>query len=190
VSRTHPGRSVRAEASPPASGSGLTDPAQERRGPRAPGVLLGVGLGGFIDGIALHQLLQWHHMLSSTAANPPTTVAGLEANTLADGLFHTGTWIAVAASTALLVRSWQRGLVAPPWPRHLGLLLIGWGAFNLVEGIINHLLLDIHHVRDDLGGPLGWDLAFLASGLLLLACGALLAAVYDGPAARARSTAS
>src|SRR5215212_10407320 len=27
-----------------------------------PGVVLGLGLGGFVDGIVLHQVLQWHHM--------------------------------------------------------------------------------------------------------------------------------
>jgi uncharacterized membrane protein len=32
---------------------------------RAPGILLGIGLGGFVDGIVLHQILQWHHMLTS-----------------------------------------------------------------------------------------------------------------------------
>ena len=28
------------------------------------GILLGVGLGWFVDGIVLHQILQWHHMLT------------------------------------------------------------------------------------------------------------------------------
>lgn len=28
------------------------------------GYMLGFGLGGFFDGILLHQLLQWHHLLS------------------------------------------------------------------------------------------------------------------------------
>jgi hypothetical protein len=27
-----------------------------------PGILLGLGLGGFVDGIVLHQILQWHHI--------------------------------------------------------------------------------------------------------------------------------
>jgi uncharacterized membrane protein len=31
--------------------------------PRTPSFLLGVGLGVFLDGIVLHQVLQWHHML-------------------------------------------------------------------------------------------------------------------------------
>ena len=48
------------------------------------GLLLGIGLGGFVDGIVLHQILQWHHLLSSTGEHPATTVAGLAANTLAD----------------------------------------------------------------------------------------------------------
>jgi uncharacterized membrane protein len=47
----------------------------------------------------------------------------------------------------------------------------GWGLFNLVEGIIDHQVFGIHHVRDDLGGPLSWDLGFLAFSLVLLVGG-------------------
>ena len=145
-----------------------------RSGPPLPQVLLGAGLGGFADGIVLHQILQWHHMLSSTQEHPVTSVAGLEANTLADGLFHLATWLAVLVASALLVRGWQRGELAPPWRRHVGLLLIGWGAFNLVEGTVDHLLLGVHHVREGENAT-AWDLAFLALGALQLAAGAVLA---------------
>jgi uncharacterized membrane protein len=150
----------------------------ERGGaPRAPSLLLGIGLGGFLDGIVLHQVLQWHHMLTSTDAHPMTTIAGLEANTFADGLFHLATWIAVLAGTTLTFRAWQRGDLAPLWRRDFGLMAAGWGTFNLVEGLVDHHLLGIHHVRDDLGGPIGWDLAFLALGAILLVAG--LAAARD-----------
>lgn len=141
--------------------------------PKAPGLLLGIGLGGFVDGIVLHQLLQWHHLLTS-AGEPMTTVAGLEANTLADGLFHVATWICVAVGSWLMFRAWQAGEIAPPWRAHVGLLLIGWGGFNLVEGLVDHQILGVHHVRDDIGGPLGWDLAFLAFGALLVLAGLAL----------------
>ena len=153
-------------------------PAPDARSPsppQAPGFLLGIGLGGFLDGIVLHQLLQWHHMLTSTGEHPDTTVAGLQDNTLADGLFHLATWLCVAVAMMLTVRAWQRSELAPPWRVHGGMLLAGWGAFNLVEGLVNHVILGIHHVRDDLGGPLGWDLAFLALGALQVAAGLALA---------------
>ena len=61
------------------------------------GLLLGIGLGGFFDGIILHQVLQWHHMLTSTGEHPATTVAGLETNTLWDGFFHLFTYAATIA---------------------------------------------------------------------------------------------
>ena len=106
---------------------------------------------------------------------PLTTVGGLEANTLADGLFHTGTWLLVVAGVYML---WSRcrsqgGLRS--WTQLTGLLLVGWGLFNLVEGVIDHQILGVHHVRDDEGAPLAWDLGFLASGAVLVAAGWLLA---------------
>ena len=62
-------------------------------------VLLGLGLGGFFDGIILHQILQWHHMFS--AVKPIDTVRGLEINTLGDGLFHLGTYSFTIAGLVL-----------------------------------------------------------------------------------------
>ena len=139
-----------------------------------PQVLLGAGLGGFADGILLHQILQWHHMLSSTDEHPVSSLGGLEANTLADGFFHLATWLAVLIAVTLLVRAWQRGDLAPPWRRHVGLLLVGWGLFNLIEGTVDHVLLGIHHVREGQDES-AWDLGFLALGVVQLAAGALLA---------------
>ena len=137
---------------------------------------MGIGLGGFIDGILLHQVLQWHHLLTGdTGGESMDTVAGLEANTLADGFFHLATWIAVIVAMVMMVRAWQRGELAPPWRLHIGMVLAGWGAFNLVEGLIDHQILGLHHVRDDLGAPIGWDLGFLACGALLLIGGVALA---------------
>ncbi len=138
---------------------------------RLPSLLLGIGLGGFTDGIVLHQLFQWHHLLSSAGDHPVDTVAGLEANTLADGMFHMATWTLVVIGSMLMLAEWRRGRLAPSWGFHIGLLLAGWGLFNLVEGLVDHHILGIHHVRDDLGGPLAWDLSFLGLGLLLLVAG-------------------
>ncbi|WP_052424301.1 DUF2243 domain-containing protein [Nonomuraea candida] len=148
------------------------------RGIGLPGTILGVGLGGFVDGILLHQLLQWHHMLSSTDTDnvgirhyPVDTVPGLRMNTVWDGLFHTVTWLAVLIGLGLLYSrvTASRGRV---WRSRAlwGWILVGWGLFNLVEGVIDHHLLGIHHVRT---GPhqLWWDLGFLLLGALLVAGG-------------------
>src|SRR5262245_579546 len=68
------------------------------------GLMLGTGLGGFIDGILLHQLLQWHNMLSSI--RPPTDLVAMKYNMLWDGLFHAFTWLMTAAG---LLRLWAAG---------------------------------------------------------------------------------
>ena len=131
----------------------------------AAGILLGIGFGGFFDGILLHQILQWHHMLTSTGNHPATTVAGLEANTLADGLFHALTFVAALIGLALLWATVRKG--APLAGRHLvGLMLAGWGAFNLVEGIVDHQILTVHHVNSD--NVMLWDILFLILGAVLL----------------------
>lgn len=152
---------------------------------RFPTVLLGVGLGGFFDGIVLHQVLQWHHLLSSPV--PPDSIAGLELNTLADGIFHLATWLITAFAIFVLWAEMRRAGLRPSWRVLAGGLLAGWGGSNLVEGIVDHQILGIHHVRP---GPdwLAWDAAFLAWGALMLLAGIVLLrrAASDYP--RASST--
>jgi uncharacterized membrane protein len=147
---------------------------RSEQSPRAPGVLLGIGLGGFVDGIVLHQILQWHHMLTSEGSYPPDTVAGLETNTFWDGLFHASTWIAVAAGLYLL---WRRSS-AWRWALNgralVGWMLVGWGLFNLVEGIVDHHLLTVHHVREG-ENELAYDLGFLCFGAMLCVVGWMVA---------------
>ena len=156
-------------------------PATDRRPLVLPGLLLGIGLGGFVDGIVLHQMLQWHHMLTSHGDYPATTVAGLEVNTLWDGIFHAATWLATATGLWLLWRTARRGDVAWSGRALAGLLAAGWGLFNLVEGIVDHHILTIHHVRDDVENTLPWDLGFLAFGALLVAAGWWLYRTAEAP---------
>jgi uncharacterized membrane protein len=145
---------------------------------RAPLIVIGVGLGGFVDGIVLHQVLQAHHMLSNTGDDrlgltprPVDTVEGLEVNTLWDGLFHVTAYLFVLAGLLWLWQRWRSTATdRAPWRLLIGGLLAGWGVFNLVEGVGNHHLLAIHHVYDD-DLRLLWDLLFLASGAALLGVG-------------------
>jgi len=128
----------------------------------AAGVLLGIGLGGFVDGIVLHQIAQWHQMLSAVV--PPESMAAMKRNMAADGWFHAAVWIATFAGVMVLWRA-VRGPGALPSTRHLlGNMLLGWGAFNLVEGIIDHHLLELHHVRDLPQHVPAYDWIFLAVG--------------------------
>lgn len=146
-----------------------------------PAVLLGVGLGGFIDGILLHQILQWHHMLSSTDTDnvgipyyPVDTVPGLQMNTLWDGIFSLFTWLCVLIGLGLLYSRVTRAQRAVWGSRAIwGWIVFGWGLFNVVEGLVDHQLLGIHHVRS---GPhqLAWDVGFLIVGVLLMVLGWIL----------------
>jgi uncharacterized membrane protein len=138
----------------------------------AAGLLLGIGMGGFLDGIALHQIFQWHNMLSSVV--PAVDLVSAKVNMFWDGLFHALTWVTTAIGLVTLFRAGRRTDV--PWSGRVlaGAMLAGWGLFNFVEGLIDHQLLGLHHVRPG-ATELAWDLGFLASGVLFMFAGWSLA---------------
>ncbi|GGU18505.1 DUF2243 domain-containing protein [Lentzea flava] len=127
-------------------------------------LVLGIGIGGFLDGIVAHQLLGWHHLLSGWYPSEDMRLM-----MVGDGLFHLLCLVIVLVGVALLNRR-------APLPERvlLGGILAGWGVFNLVEGVVDHQVLGLHHVRP---GPdqLAYDLGFLASGAVLLMIGFLFA---------------
>ncbi len=140
--------------------------------PAAAGILFGLGFGGFFDGIVLHQILQWHHMATS-AGYPADTLGNLEFNTVLDGLFHAATYIFVALGLVVLVRAGRRGPIAWRAGAVIGTLLMGFGLFNLVEGVIDHQILGLHHVNETVPRDqwIWWDMGFLAWGAAMLAGG-------------------
>jgi uncharacterized membrane protein len=147
-------------------------PNQHRRRTTAAGILLGVGLGGFVDGILLHQILQWHNMLSGWV--PPVSMETMKLNMVWDGIFHAFVWSVTLAGVMLLHAAAARHEPIPTLRVFIGQLVFGWGLFNLVEGMINHQILGIHHVRE-VENHLFYDLTFLAvGGVLLIVVGWLL----------------
>ena len=162
--------------------------AQDRRFPVAAGIFFGLGLGGFFDGIVLHQLLQWHHMVTS-AGYPPDTVENLKINTVFDGLFHAGTYVFVVIGLVLLWRTAHKSHLWWSGRLLVGTVLMGFGIFNLLEGLVDHQILGIHHVNETAprGQWIYWDIAFLVLGVAILLIGWLLyRAGIQRPCAEAR----
>ena len=126
------------------------------------GLLLGLGTAGAIDEIVFHQLLHWHHFYDRASG-----AAGL----VSDGLLHAATVSAAVAGLALLADARRRG----PFPAVLwwGAVLTGAGAFQLWDGVVDHKLLRVHQVRYGVDLT-GYDLAWNASAVVLLAAGAAL----------------
>jgi uncharacterized membrane protein len=136
------------------------------------GIMLGIGLGGFLDGILLHQILQVHAMMSSRI--PLDSMSNMKINMTADGLFHLVAWAATLIGVALLWKALNRNVDSrPSGVGVIGFMLAGWGWFNLVEGLINHHILALHHVVEALGTSI-WDWLFLASGVILLVVGHMI----------------
>ena len=100
------------------------------------GVLVGLGVAGFLDETVFHQLLHWHHFYDKS-----TPEAGL----VSDGLFHVGSWVAVVAGLFLFADLRRRDTWIPV--RWWGGLLVGLGGFQLYDGIVQHKLLQLHQIR-------------------------------------------
>lgn len=128
----------------------------------AAGLMVGVALGGFFDGILLHQILQWHHLLSAVDG------ADVRFQVAADGYFHALMYVVAGVGLWILWRGRGRvgGLRLAVW------LLMGFGLWHVLDAVLSHWLLGIHRIRMDSGAPLAWDLGWLiVFGLAPLALG-------------------
>lgn len=146
----------------PALPAGVTDDALGRappgvRGLLLPGALLGFGLGGFFDGILLHQILQWHHLLSLVDGD---AFLDLRTQVLADGLFHAVMYVLTALGLWLL---WRRRGAAPRCGARgtlWGGALLGFGVWHILDAVLVHWLLGLHRIRVDVTDPLPWDIGW------------------------------
>lgn len=157
--------------------------AKNVRGSRAMvgSVLIGVGLGGFVDGIVLHQIMQWHNMLSNVY--PPDTMERMQLNMLWDGIFHALVWVVTLAGICLLWSAARHHEGIPTRRAFAGAMILGWGLFNLIEGLIDHQLLALHYVRQ-VANYTVYNLTFLAvGGVLLIIVGWALIKAGSGTAA-------
>lgn len=146
-----------------------------KRKATASAILIGIGLAGLIDIIMFHAILQWHHTSSHIII--PNTIQSLQTNLLHDGLFLSFSLIITIAGVILLWHASStnnKNSLLSNKRSFIGLALIGFGGFNTIEGIINHHILEMHHVID-VANPLAFDLTFLVvGGLAFLAAGGLL----------------
>lgn len=138
-------------------------------------LVLGIGLGAFIDGIVLHQILGWHHLVCTTETCRPDSVAALELQNTQDGFFHLGALLLTLGGLIGVWRAHRKVVAIGLGGAVLGGCIAGWGVFNFVEGLIDHQILGIHHVKPDSPHWLLYDMLFLASGPVLFAAGYFLA---------------
>jgi uncharacterized membrane protein len=135
------------------------------------GVLLGIGMGGFIDGILFHQVLQLHSMLS--AKLPQESLVNVKTSMVWDGLFHAFTWMTTAAGITVLWNAVKRKETPRNGRFLMGAMIGGWGIFNLIEGLVDHYLLQVHHVVERLGLSV-YDHLFIASGAFFMVIGFMM----------------
>ena len=110
-----------------------------------------------------------------SAVLPPVTMDAMRRNMRWDGYFHAGTWLVTLMGVYLLLYDARRGARLPTGRAFTGQLLLGWGVFNVLEGVVDHHVLQLHHVRDlPTHVPLYDWIFLLVGGVLLIVLGWLL----------------
>lgn len=140
------------------------------------GYLLGFASGGFFDGILLHQVLQWHHLLLGVQSPP---FLDMRVQILADGLFHLLMYMIALAGLWSLWRG-RESLDLIAGRKLLSHALIGFGFWHVLDAFVSHWLLGIHRIKMDSPNPLFWDLLWLAVfGIVPLVVGLLLGRAHN-----------
>ena len=102
------------------------------------GILIGIGIIGFVDETLFHQLLQWHAFYWATDEH---------GRILSDGLFHLFSTFLLLWGLLRVWRgraSWTQGSA----PIIIAGILMGAGGFNCYDGIIQHAILHLHLVNE------------------------------------------
>ncbi len=134
------------------------------------GAILGFSLGGFFDGILLHQVLQWHHLFSLVAGDLWRDIRN---QILMDGWFHVLHYLIAVAGLWLLWTA-RTGFAGSGADRRLlGAALLGFSMWQFVDVVLFHWVLMIHRIRVGVPNPLTYDLGWLAAFGLTTLCGGL-----------------
>lgn len=136
------------------------------------GLLIGFSLGGFFDGILLHQILQWHHLLSAV---DNSLFQDIRVQILADGIFHALMYVILVSGLVFLWRARTEFNQAHTDRKFYTSAIIGFGAWHIVDGVLFHWILGLHHIRMDVSNKLFWDILwFLIFGVFFLIAGFFL----------------
>ena len=138
----------------------------------AAAMVIGIGAGGFLEGITLHQILQLHEVLSNKI--DPRTYTGKSINMFWDGIFHAFTLAVTLTGAVLMWRLLKKEGINRSGYLFSGGLVFGWGLFNLVEGVIDHHILKLHNVNEFSPDPNSWNWGFTFLAILCLITGLLL----------------
>jgi uncharacterized membrane protein len=143
----------------------MRQPSGERA-PLTGAFILGFAFSTFFDGILLHQVLQWHHLLSLARGE---LFRDMRVQMLADGLFHVMSYFLAIGGLVLL---WRHRRSEPSDRTILACAVLGFAAWQFVDVILVHWAIGLHRVRVDVPSPLRWDIGWLtAFGLLPLIVG-------------------
>ncbi|QGQ95223.1 DUF2243 domain-containing protein [Paenibacillus psychroresistens] len=126
--------------------------------------ILGLGFMGSLDGIVFHQFLQWHHVIDHQ---------NHRIELFSDGVFNLVVTLLLVFACIKIFRDALHNRIGFSWRIFIGSIIVGAGSFNLFEGLIDHQILGLHHVRSNSPNWFIYDIGYLISGVLLIIIGTI-----------------
>lgn len=142
------------------------------------GIVVGIACGALFETSVLIQALGWHQVVSGWY--PMASGENLNINRISNGVAQLVAYVLLAVGLFMLLRSshrydrWSAACLS-------GAISIGWGGFNLIESILAHEVLGMHHVNELVSADerFIWDMIMLGSGAAALGTGIVLVALCD-----------
>ena len=134
------------------------------------GMVLGTGVGAFLNGIFLRQIFQTDNVFSGILSSD--SLVNAQVNLFWDGITQLVSAVVAVSGIYLLLQASRGTSLRRPPGIFLGVMIFGWGAYSLLEGLVIHQVFGFHHVNERLAGTpqLFYDGLYLvfALGLMLL----------------------
>jgi uncharacterized membrane protein len=135
------------------------------------GILLGIGLGGLLNGILMNQIFQLHSMFS--ARLPQDQIAMVKESMVWDGIIHLFSWMITGIAVLVLWNAMMQHDIMRSGRIVAGAFIAGWGIFNSAEGLINHHFLEVHHIVEKFGLSI-YDYIYIGAGIVFMLAGFLI----------------
>lgn len=134
------------------------------------GLLLGIGLAGLLDGAIARQIFGLHRPMGE---QPFDIFESPRTSMVRDGVFQAAMWLITLLGIRLALQEKWKNPDADVLACHAA-MWVGAGLFIVSESVVNHYILERHHLVTGHPWQMVFDLVFIGVGVGMMCWGSIL----------------